>query len=155
MTQFAPSSSRKASSSGVTIFSSGVYKVVLDEGNSCNREHIFLPLATYFTMGWFNHDSEEAQAYNTVTGGSHKATLSHEMLAAAAAFEAAKAYEHHVSANGQPPNHEKAKEILAAAVGAFVDREVETKGLDTIDKEKAKHQAKKQAEAALAASGQF
>jgi hypothetical protein len=34
-------------------------------------------------------------------------------------------------------------------VGAFVDREVESKGLDFIDKEKAKHAAKKQSEVIL------
>jgi hypothetical protein len=33
-----------------------------------------------------------------------------------------------------------AKELLAGFSGAFVDREVETRGLDFIDKEKAKRQ---------------
>jgi hypothetical protein len=43
-----------------------------------------------------------------------------------------------------------AREILAALAGGFVDREVETKGLDFIDKEKAKHLAKQQVEEQLA-----
>lgn len=47
-----------------------------------------------------------------VTQAPHKAQLSHELIAAAASYEAAKAYEKHVSENGQPPNHEKAKELL-------------------------------------------
>lgn len=55
-------------------------------------------------------------------------------------MQAAKAYENHVAENGQPESHAKAKEILAGFAGAFVDREVETKGLDFIDREKAKRQ---------------
>ncbi|KAG8696948.1 hypothetical protein FRC11_000365, partial [Ceratobasidium sp. 423] len=58
----------------------------------------------------------------------------------AAAFEAAKAYEKHVAENGNPPDHAKAKEFLAGITGAFVDHEVETRGLDFIDKERAKSQ---------------
>lgn len=42
------------------------------------------------------------------------------------------------STDGKPSSHEKAKELLAGAIGAFVDREVETKGRNYIDKEKAK-----------------
>jgi len=43
---------------------------------------------------------------------------------------------------GQPPSHEKAKELLAGFAGAFVDREAETKGLDFIDREKAKRRVR-------------
>lgn len=50
----------------------------------------------------------------------------------------------HVAANGQPASHSAAKELLAGFAGAFVDREVETKGLDFIDREKAKRQAQQQ-----------
>jgi hypothetical protein len=39
---------------------------------------------------------------------------------------------------GKPQSHEEAKEIMAGFAGAFIDREVETKGLDFIDREKAK-----------------
>lgn len=42
---------------------------------------------------------------------------------------------------GQPPNHQMAKELFAGFAGAFIDREVETRGLDFIDREKAKRQA--------------
>jgi len=45
--------------------------------------------------------------------------------------------------------------LRAGFVGAFVDREVETKGLDFIDKEEAKRQGQKRAEAALADSGAY
>ncbi|KAF8521925.1 hypothetical protein BU17DRAFT_10215, partial [Hysterangium stoloniferum] len=76
-----------------------------------------------------------------VTSAPHKATLSHELIAGAAAYEAAKAYEEHSARHGKPDNHAKAKEIMAGFAGAFVDRMVETKGLDYIDdmRAKAKH----------------
>ncbi|VDB98761.1 unnamed protein product [Peniophora sp. CBMAI 1063] len=95
-------------------------------------------------MTWFGDDSNEAQAYEQVTNAPHKAELSHELIAAAASYEAAKAYEKHVSANGKPDSHAQAKEILAGFAGAFVDRMVETKGLDFVDKEEAKYKAHKQ-----------
>ncbi|KAF9534296.1 CipC-like protein [Crepidotus variabilis] len=95
-------------------------------------------------MGWFDRDSDQAQAYDQVVNAPHKAELSHELIAAAASYEAAKEYEKHVAKNGQPPSHEKAKEILAALSGGFIDRIVETKGLDYVDTQKAKHHAKQQ-----------
>ncbi|KAG0020586.1 hypothetical protein BGZ80_003957 [Entomortierella chlamydospora] len=95
--------------------------------------------------------SEHEDAYNQVQNAPHKAALSHELIAAAASFEAAKAYEEHVAKNGKPDNHAMAKEILAGLTGAIIDRMVETKGLDYVDKEKAKHHAKKQLEEASAA----
>lgn len=48
-----------------------------------------------------------------------------------------------------------AKELIAAFAAAEVDKLVETKGLDGIDRERAKRQAQQQAEAALNQSGQF
>ncbi|KAE8342477.1 hypothetical protein BDV24DRAFT_130417 [Aspergillus arachidicola] len=94
-------------------------------------------------------------AYEQVEGAPHRAALSHELIAAAASYEAAKAYEKHVAVNGKPPSHEHAKELLAAVTGAFVDRTVETKGLDEIDVAKAKHDAKKHAQQALIESGEY
>ncbi|KAF8592346.1 hypothetical protein K439DRAFT_1323984 [Ramaria rubella] len=106
-------------------------------------------------MGFFSHDSSEAQAHAQVTQAKHGASISHELIAAAASYEAAKTYETHVSVHGKPASHSKAKEILAAAVGAFVDREAETKGLSFVEKEKAKDAAKKHAEQALTDSNEF
>ncbi|PBL02591.1 hypothetical protein ARMGADRAFT_1057948 [Armillaria gallica] len=106
-------------------------------------------------MGWFNDDSDQAQAYDQVVNAPHKAQLSHELIAAAASYEAAKAYEKHCDANGQPQSHEMAKELLAGFSGAFVDRMVETKGLDYIDSAKAKHHAKEQAHDALSEYGNY
>ncbi|KIM52803.1 hypothetical protein SCLCIDRAFT_32378 [Scleroderma citrinum Foug A] len=107
-------------------------------------------------MGWFSHDSDEAKAHSEVTGETpHKAKLSHELIAAGASYEAAKAYEKHREANGHFENHAKAKEFLAGATGLFVDRLVETKGLNMIDKEKAKHHAQEQAEKSLSKQGYY
>ncbi|KAF8317487.1 putative phosphoglycerate mutase family protein [Cantharellus anzutake] len=98
-------------------------------------------------MGFFSHDSEQREYYDQYGNlqEHHQASVSHELIAGAAAFEAAKAYEKHKEANGEFDSHAKAKEFIAAAAGAFVDREVETRGLDFIDREKAKRHAKEQA----------
>ncbi|KAG1747251.1 uncharacterized protein EDB91DRAFT_76660 [Suillus paluster] len=103
---------------------------------------------------WFTHDSPEAQAHAQVTGG-HTAKLSHELIASAAAYEAAKAYEKHVQANGKPANHAKAVEMLAALTGGFIDRIAETKGMDEVDKQKAKHSAQERAKSTLQEKGDF
>ncbi|KAJ7059376.1 hypothetical protein C8F01DRAFT_989395 [Mycena amicta] len=89
-------------------------------------------------MDFFHHQCDEAKAYEEVTNAPHKAALSHELIAGAASHEAAKAYEKHCAENGKPDSHAKAKEIMAGFAGAFIDRMVETKGLDYVDKEKAK-----------------
>ncbi|KIO30919.1 hypothetical protein M407DRAFT_143926 [Tulasnella calospora MUT 4182] len=102
-------------------------------------------------MPFWSDDSAQqdgADAYDQVTNAPHKAELSHELIASAASYEAAKAFENHEAANGERPSHARAKEILAAAIGGFVDREVETKGLDYVDTERAKRQ--EQAEAQIA-----
>ncbi|KAK2589894.1 hypothetical protein QQS21_012434 [Conoideocrella luteorostrata] len=100
-------------------------------------------------MGWFDDDSDQAQAHDQLMNRPHEAKWSHELIGGAAAYEAAKAYEDHVARNGQPDSHAQAKEILAGFIGAFVDREVETKGLDYIDREKAKRHAQEHAENGL------
>ncbi|KAJ5994380.1 hypothetical protein N7451_010104 [Penicillium sp. IBT 35674x] len=100
-------------------------------------------------MGWFDDNSDQAQAHEEwqqIQGPEHEAKFSHELLAGAASFAAARAYENHVAQNGQPPNHAMAKELLAGFAGAFIDREVETKGLDFVDREKAKRHAERQIE---------
>ncbi|KAG2106610.1 uncharacterized protein F5147DRAFT_637545 [Suillus discolor] len=88
-----------------------------------------------------NHHEDLASAHDQVVNAPHQAKLSHELIAAAASYEAMKAYNNHCEKNGQPVSHEKAKELLAAFGGAFIDRMVETKGLDMLDKQKAKHHA--------------
>jgi len=88
------------------------------------------------------------QVYQQPTPQDHKSSWSHELIAGAAAFEAMKAYEHKRQAEGLPENHQFAKEMLAAVASAEVDKLVETKGLDWVDKERAKRQAVQQAHAA-------
>ncbi|RMZ89821.1 hypothetical protein DV736_g2948, partial [Chaetothyriales sp. CBS 134916] len=98
-------------------------------------------------MGWFGDDNGPEQAsndYDNIGDGEHKAKLSHELLAGAASYYAARKYEEHESTNGKPASHQEAKELLAGFAGAFVDREAESKGLDFIDREKVKNQAQDQ-----------
>ncbi|KAJ6105972.1 hypothetical protein N7512_009489 [Penicillium capsulatum] len=105
-------------------------------------------------MGWF-HRIEEARAHQEFTSQPHEAKFSHEVIGGAAAYEAMKAYEEHEARNGQEPSHAKAKEIIAGLAGAFIDREVETRGLDAYDAEKAKHHAKERYEEQLGNSGRW
>jgi len=108
-------------------------------------------------MGWFGDDSDQAQASQQMQNAdpNNQASFTHELIAGAASYEAAKAYENHCDANGNPGSHQEAKEIAAAFSGAFIDREVETRGLDYIDREKAKRMAADQNNQAIDQSGQF
>ncbi|KAG8908126.1 hypothetical protein FRB99_000154 [Tulasnella sp. 403] len=95
-------------------------------------------------------DYEEFKvAHEEVEKAGHKAELSHEILAGAATFAAMEGWEHHKAKNGDPSEHPHAKAAGAALIGAFVDRMVETKGLDFIDKQKAKKEAEKRFEGQL------
>lgn len=100
-------------------------------------------------MGLFSHEHtpEDAAAHDEVynTPG-HKADWSHELIGGAAAFAAARAYEKKQEKEGKPASHALAKELIAGIAGAEVDKLFESKGLDFIDKEKAKHHATKEAE---------
>ncbi|KAF8500862.1 CipC1 protein [Russula emetica] len=101
-------------------------------------------------MSWYGDDHECAQQYNTYNDApKHQSHVSHELIAGAASYEAAKAYENHVAQNGKPPTHAKAKEIAAGFAGAFIDKQFETHGLDFLDKEKAKYQANQQVDQAV------
>ncbi|MCJ1439363.1 hypothetical protein MMC27_008755 [Xylographa pallens] len=108
-------------------------------------------------MGWFGDDSDQAQASQQLQNAdsNNQASFTHELIAGAASYEAAKAYENHCDANGDPGSHQEAKEIAAGFSGAFIDREVETRGLDFIDREKAKRMAQEQNNQAIDQSGQY
>ncbi|GAA5820514.1 hypothetical protein JCM10212_005195 [Sporobolomyces blumeae] len=98
-------------------------------------------------MGFFHHQSEQAQAaYKVQNEEPHESSWTHELLAGAAAFEAEKAYADHVAKNGQPQSHQLAKELFAGFAAAEADKLFETKGLDFLDREEAKRAAKKHAE---------
>jgi hypothetical protein len=96
-------------------------------------------------MGLFEHF---AQNHDEVDQASdeHKGSLTHEMIGGAAGFAAMKAYEAREAKEGKTTNHAFAKELLAGFAAAEVDKLCETKGLDFIDREKAKRQAKENAE---------
>jgi len=79
-------------------------------------------------------------------GEPHKSSISHELIGGAAAFEAMKLFEDSQRKKGEVVKHAFAKELIAGFAGAEVDKLFETKGLDFIDREKAKHHAKQQAE---------
>ncbi|GAA5847611.1 hypothetical protein JCM3766R1_000811 [Sporobolomyces carnicolor] len=107
----------------------------------------------------FHGDSEQKQAYTKVCESNqteqHKAHMSHELISAAAAYEAAKRYEAHCAENGKPASHAKAKELIASLAAIEATKLIETKGLDHLDKAKAEHEAKKQAEKALEQCGDY
>ncbi|GAA5886627.1 hypothetical protein JCM6882_005838 [Rhodosporidiobolus microsporus] len=97
---------------------------------------------------FFGEDGEHAQAAQAVQT-QHKSSLTHELIAAAAAFEAQKAYARHCEQNGKPESHERARELFAAFAAAEADKLIETRGLDFLDKEEAKRQARQHAEQAV------
>ncbi|KAH9986643.1 hypothetical protein BJV77DRAFT_1028458, partial [Russula vinacea] len=82
-------------------------------------------------MGFFGDDHQYSQDYNKYQEGpKHESHVTHELIAGAAAYEAAKAYENHVAANGKPVNHAKAKDPYSAGfAGAFIDKQFETHGV--------------------------
>ncbi|RUS20086.1 hypothetical protein BC937DRAFT_86377 [Endogone sp. FLAS-F59071] len=66
----------------------------------------------------------------------HKAHLTHELLAGAAAFEAVKAWEDKQREEGKPTNHALAKEIIASLAAAEMVKLAEEHGVAGDDKEK-------------------
>ncbi|KAJ5609360.1 hypothetical protein N7528_009927, partial [Penicillium herquei] len=97
--------------------------------------------------GWEQSDDAHRQVY----GGQeepqhHEAKFSHELIAGAASFAGMKAWEDHQRKEGKTVKHAFAKEALAGLVGAEVDKLVESKGMDEVDKIKAHHHAKQNAE---------
>ncbi|EJP64445.1 hypothetical protein ACQRIT_001328 [Beauveria bassiana] len=84
--------------------------------------------------------------YDQLQDGRHEAKFSHELLAGGASFAAFKAFEDHQRSEGKPVSHQFAKELLAGFAGAEVDKLMESKGADWIDRERAQHEAKKRTE---------
>eukprot|EP00249_Psilotum_nudum_P025193 c29440_g1_i1 orf=84-470(+) len=96
-------------------------------------------------FGW----DEGKDSYNQVYSDDqpdNQASFGHELIGGAAAFAGMKAFEDHQRAEGKPVSHQFAKELIAGFAGAEVDRLAETKGEDFVDRERAKHEAKKRAE---------
>lgn len=87
----------------------------------------------------FGFGDHHSQVYNETV---HKSSWTHELIAGAAAFEAMKAYED----RQEGASHKLTKEIFAALAAAEADKLFETKGLDFLDRERAKSQAEANAE---------
>lgn len=83
--------------------------------------------------------------HEQVYGDKHEGKFSHELLAGAASFEAAKLFEDRQRREGKPVSHQFAKELLAGIAGGEVDKLFETKGLDYLDRDETKRQAQDQA----------
>lgn len=87
--------------------------------------------------------SYHEEAYNKINAvevpqEEHKAEWTHQLLAGAAAFEAMRLYNKKKAEEGGEDDHHLAKELLAGLAGVAADRLIETKGMDWLDKEKAK-----------------
>ncbi|KAE9364892.1 hypothetical protein N431DRAFT_355254 [Stipitochalara longipes BDJ] len=91
---------------------------------------------------------ESQDAYNQVQSNDfdNQSSFGHEALAGAASFGAMKVFEDRQRKEGKPISHQFAKELLVGIAGAEVDKLAETKGMDFIDREKAKHHAKENVE---------
>ncbi|KAJ6022222.1 hypothetical protein N7540_007726 [Penicillium herquei] len=97
--------------------------------------------------GWEQSDDAHRQVYGREEEPQHhEAKFSHELIAGAASFAGMKAWEDHQRKEGKTVKHAFAKEALAGLVGAEVDKLVESKGMDEVDKIKAHHHAKQNAE---------
>ncbi|KAK5010372.1 hypothetical protein BJ546DRAFT_38525 [Cryomyces antarcticus] len=97
-------------------------------------------------FGWGESHDAYQQVYNDDGQSENKAEMSHELIAGGASFAAFKYFEDQQRKEGKPVSHAFAKELLAGFAGAEVDKLAETKGMDEFDREKAKHQAKRNAE---------
>ncbi|TPX51733.1 hypothetical protein SeLEV6574_g00143 [Synchytrium endobioticum] len=100
-------------------------------------------------LSMFSHHQqshEQVYNYSSAIPEEHKASLTHEILSGAVGFFAMKAYQDHQRKLGHPVHNQFAKEILASIAAAEVDRLIETKGLDWIDRHKAKRNAVEQAQ---------
>lgn len=91
------------------------------------------------------------EAYNQIQSvevptEEHKAEWTHQLLGSAAAFAAMRAYDKKRENDGIPQDHALAKELLAGLAGGAVDNLIETKGMNWVDKHKAKKQAEEEAQ---------
>ncbi|KAI6867950.1 hypothetical protein KC323_g3275 [Hortaea werneckii] len=97
-------------------------------------------------FGWGEGQDHYDRVYNQDQGDEHEGRFSHELLAGGAAFGAMKLFEDEQRREGKQINHAFAKELIAGIAGGEVDKLCETKGADYIDRERAKHEARRRAE---------
>ncbi|CAO3698137.1 hypothetical protein G6F70_005870 [Rhizopus microsporus] len=91
--------------------------------------------------------SYHEEAYRKIEQEENKAEWTHELLSAAAGFAAMRAYNKKKEEEGANPenDHHLAKQMIAALAAASVDHLVETKGMDWVDRHKAKKEAEEEA----------
>ncbi|KAF3941136.1 hypothetical protein ABW19_dt0210502 [Dactylella cylindrospora] len=92
-------------------------------------------------FGW-----DEARDSYSEVHHNNESSLSHELIAGAAAFAGFHEFEKRQRKEGKTVNHGFAKELLAAAAAAEADKLIETKGRDKWDEYRAKEEAKKKSE---------
>lgn len=90
------------------------------------------------------HEDYQQVYGNQDDGQDHEGKFSHELISGGAAFEAMHLFEQRQRAEGKTVSHGFAKELLAGIAGGEVDKLFETKGLDYLDREKAKRNAENQ-----------
>jgi hypothetical protein len=95
-------------------------------------------------MSWDDAQRNYNQIYNNPQP--NESDWKHEVVAGGAAFAAMHEFEKYEEHQGKQVNHGFAKELIAGIAGAEVDKLAETHGMDWIDKEKAKHQAKEESQ---------
>jgi len=96
-------------------------------------------------MGLFDRDRAE-RAYGQVYGGQMPhADVTHELLAAAAGFEAVRMYEHHREREGIAEHHQLGKELLAGFAAAEVDKHFDRGTFGHLDREQARLLAREHA----------
>ncbi|MQY30716.1 DUF3759 domain-containing protein [Nocardia aurantia] len=96
-------------------------------------------------FGLFDHSGARDAHSQVYAGEPHEASWTHELIAGAAGFEAMRAFEKHEEREGKPVHHALVKELLAGFAAAEVDKLFESKGLDWLDRERAKEHAREQA----------
>ncbi|KAL0092512.1 hypothetical protein J3Q64DRAFT_1719284 [Phycomyces blakesleeanus] len=96
-------------------------------------------------MGLFDSFSSQHEEVNKQES-EHEGSFTHELIAGAAAYQAVKAYNEHCEKEGRPAEHSMAKQLLAGFAAGALDKLIETKGLDYLDKQKAKKHAEEQVE---------
>ncbi|KAJ7628687.1 hypothetical protein FB45DRAFT_919014 [Roridomyces roridus] len=102
---------------------------------------------------WRHENENVLDAHAQLTSGHYKDADStpffHKLIAGAAAYEAAKAYEKYVEKEGQPVSHEQAEKLVAGLAEAWVDELVENKLLRPEAAYGAKHYTEQEAQSKL------
>ncbi|KAI7868431.1 hypothetical protein BDF14DRAFT_1742413 [Spinellus fusiger] len=91
-------------------------------------------------MLYFGPQHEEVYSDKNLS----KSTLTHKTVGGAAAYDAVKEYGRHCHIRGKPAELPEAKQLLTNFSASAVDKIFETKGLDYLDKQKAKQSAEDQ-----------